>query len=129
VNRVSLGRSAEEIAATYLEAHGLRTLWKNVRLGMLELDLVMHDEQEGVAVIVEVRSRGPGAFDNPLSSITREKRRFLIRASRALYRERLSRMREVRRVRIDVVAMKKSALIDENPSIEWIKGAITADDW
>lgn len=96
---------------------------------MLEIDLVMYDEPERVAVIVEVRSRGPGAFDSPLSSITREKRRSLIRASRALFRERLSNKPHVRRVRIDVIAMKRATLVDHAPSIEWIKGAITADDW
>jgi len=128
-SRVALGRSAEEIARAHLEEQGLALLFQNLRLGALEIDLVMHDPIERVAVIVEVRSRGPGAFDNPLSSITKQKRKTLIRATRALWAEKLKqRRRDIHRVRIDVVALKKASTIDPQPSIEWIKGAFTAND-
>lgn len=118
------GRDAEELAVAHLAADGFRILWRNVRIGALEVDLVA--KKDDLVVIVEVRSRGPGAYEGPLASITREKRRLLLRAARGLWRGRLKKMTDVMRVRIDVVAV---AYDDAGtPSIEWIKGAFTEQD-
>lgn len=122
VHRTAIGRGGEEIAAAHLIEAGFRVLWKNVRIGPLELDLVA--KKDDLVIIVEVRSRGPGAFEGPLASITFGKRRMLLRAARGLWRGRLKKMPDVQRVRIDVVAIRSSA---KGPSIEWIKGAITED--
>ena len=123
VHRTAIGRSAEELAAAYLVAAGFRVLWQNVRIGPLEVDLVA--KRDDLVIIVEVRSRGPGAFEGPLASITWSKRRMLLRAARGLWRGRLKKMPDVQRVRIDVVAIRSSN--DGPPHIEWIKGAITED--
>ena len=117
---VAKGRSAEAVAAETLAADGFELLWKNVRIGALELDLVA--KKDDLVIIVEVRSRGAGSFEKPLASITREKRRLLLRASRGLWRGRLKKMPDVMRVRIDVIA------IGEDGAVEWIKGAITEQD-
>lgn len=114
------GRDAEAVAADHLQADGFSLLWRNVRIGALEIDLVA--KKDDLVVIVEVRSRGAGAFEKPLESITREKRRLLLRASRGLWRGRLKKMTDVMRVRIDVIA------IGEDGALEWIKGAITEQD-
>ena len=114
------GRDAEAVAADHLRADGFSVLWRNVRIGALEIDLVA--KKDDLVIIVEVRSRGPGAFEKPLESITREKRRHLLRASRGLWRGRLKKMPDVLRVRIDVIA------IGEDGTLEWIKGAITEQD-
>lgn len=124
MDRFAKGRGAEDIAARYLEREGFRILWRNVRIGALEVDLVA--KQEDLVVIVEVRSRGPGSFEGPLASVSREKRRLLVRASRGLWRGRLKKMPDVMRVRIDVVAITDDA--EGNAAIEWIKGAITEQD-
>lgn len=124
MDRFAKGRGAEDIAARHLEADGFRILWRNVRIGALEVDLVA--KKDDLVVIVEVRARGPGAFEKPLASISREKRRLLVRASRGLWRGRLKKMPDVMRVRIDVVAIADDA--DGNTSVEWIKGAITEQD-
>lgn len=58
MDRFAKGRGAEDIAARYLEREGFRILWRNVRIGALEVDLVA--KQEDLVVIVEVRSRGQG---------------------------------------------------------------------
>ena len=123
LHRTAIGRSAEQLAAAHLADAGFRLLWQNVRIGPLEVDLVA--KKDDLVIIVEVRSRGPGAFEGPLASITWSKRRMLLRAARGLWRGRLKKMPDVNRVRIDVVAI--SAAPDGPPRIEWIKGAITED--
>jgi putative endonuclease len=120
VDRHALGRAAEDRAAAHLEAAGFAILWRNLRIGHLEIDLVA--QKDDLVIIVEVRARGAGAFARPLASVTWEKRQMLLRASRGLWRGRLKKMPEVQRVRIDVIAITPS---DEGPHLEWIKGAIT----
>ena len=117
---VHKGREAEAVAADHLRADGFVVLWRNVRIGALEVDIVA--KKDDLVVIVEVRARGAGAFEKPLASITREKRRLLLRASRGLWRGRLKKMPDVLRLRIDVMA------VAEDGAVEWIKGAITEQD-
>jgi putative endonuclease len=123
LNRTAIGRSAEGLAAAFLIEEGFRILWRNERIGSLEVDLVA--QKDDLVIIVEVRSRGPYAFEGPLASITWMKRRMLLRAARGLWRGRLRRRPDVGRVRIDVIAITSSA---DGPRIEWIKGAITEQD-
>lgn len=113
-----IGRTAEEVAAGALASAGFDILWRNRRLGPLELDIVA--QQGELVAIVEVRFRGEGAFDGPLESMTLQKQRRLLRAARELWRRELRQRRDVRRVRIDVIAVT-------GDSVEWIKGAVTAD--
>ena len=118
------GRAAEEAAAERLRANGFRILWQNLRIGPLELDLVA--KKGDLVVVVEVRTRGPGSFEKPLASVSRTKRRTIIRAVSALWKGRLSKMPDVARLRIDVAAVTRAA--DGAMTIEWVAGAFTADD-
>jgi putative endonuclease len=120
--RHAKGRDAEDIAADHLIADGFRVLWRNVRIGSLEIDLVA--KKDDLVVVVEVRTRGPGSFEKPLESVTITKRRMLLRAVRGLWRGRLKKMPDVLRVRIDVVAVD----LENDGEVEWIKGAFTEDD-
>ena len=122
--RHTRGREAEEAAATRLRANGFRILWQNLRIGPLELDLVAKKGE--LVVVVEVRTRGPGSFEKPLASISRTKRRTILRAVSALWKGRLSKMPEVARLRIDVAAVTHDR--EGAMTIEWIAGAFTADD-
>ena len=123
--RHDYGREAEEAAAEKLRANGFRILWQNLRIGALELDLVA--KKGDLVVVVEVRARGPGSFEKPLASISRTKRRTLLRGVRALWKGRIAKMPEVKRIRIDVAAVTRD---DESGAlaIEWIAGAFTEDD-
>jgi putative endonuclease len=118
------GREAEEAAAEKLRSNGFRILWQNLRIGALELDLVA--KKGDLVVVVEVRTRGPGSFEKPLASISRTKRRTLLRGVRALWKGRIAKMPEVNRIRIDVAAVTR----DESGAlaIEWIAGVFTEDD-
>ena len=121
-SRHAIGHRAEDIAAEHLIAAGFRILWRNVRIGPLELDLVA--KRDDLVIIVEVRARGVGAFEGPLASITYAKRRLLLRAARGLWRGRLKKMPDVQRVRIDVIALTTS---DDGTRLDWIKGAMSDD--
>ncbi len=118
------GREAEDLAVTDLEAQGFRLLWRNVRIGALEVDIVA--KKDDLVVIVEVRARGTGALEGPLASISRTKRRALLAASRGLWRGRLAKMPDVARVRIDVAAVTYDAA--GTPTLTWVRGALTEDD-
>ena len=118
------GREAEELAAERLAANGFRLLWRNLRIGALEIDIVA--KKADLVVVVEVRARGPGSFEKPLASVSRTKRRTLLRAVRALWKGRLAKMADVRRVRIDVAAVTRDAA--GASTLEWIAGAFTEDD-
>jgi putative endonuclease len=122
--RHARGRAAEQAAEASLREQGFRILWRNVRIGALEIDLVA--KKDDLVVIAEVRTRGPGSYERALESIGPTKRRLLLRASRGLWRGRLSKMPDVMRVRIDVAAV---TLEDgAPPRVEWIRGAITEND-
>lgn len=122
--RRDLGLEAEALAAERLVANGFRILWRNLRIGSLELDLVA--KKGDLVVVVEVRSRGPRSFEKPLASMSRTKRRTLLRAVRALWKGRIAKMPDVARIRIDVAAVTRDAA--GALTIEWIAGALTEDD-
>jgi putative endonuclease len=122
MDRYAIGHRAEYLAAAHLEHEGFRVLWRNVRIGPLEIDLVA--KKDDLVILVEVRSRGASAFEGPLASIGWSKRRMLLRAARGLWRGRLKKMPEVQRVRIDVIAITPGS---DGPRIEWIRGAMMED--
>ncbi len=115
-------RRAEDAVAHHLEALGFEILARNLRLGHLEVDIVAR--QEALAVLVEVRTRGPGAFEGGLASIAGKKKMHLLHAAERLWRHRLSKMPDIERMRIDVAAVTFAA--DGTAHIEYIAGAITA---
>ena len=123
-DRHVLGREAEDAAVEHVRAHGFTILWRNLRIGSLEIDLVA--KKDDLAIVVEVRTRGAASFEKPLASVSREKRRLLLRAARGVWRGRLSKMPDVARMRIDVIGVTRDA--SGAAAIEWIRGAITEQD-
>lgn len=119
--RFELGRRAEDAAAEFLVAAGYTLLWRNLRLGALELDIVA--QRGDLVIIVEVRTRGAGSLVGPLESITPTKRDRLRRAARRLWKERLAIRRDVMRVRLDVIAVTFDG---ETTAVEHVEGAIDA---
>ena len=51
------GRAGESLAAAYLELVGCRTVARNMRLGGVEVDLVVYEGSARVVVEVRMRSR------------------------------------------------------------------------
>jgi len=68
-DRARLGRWSEKRCERFLKAKGLRTLTRNYRCKMGELDLVMVDP-DGSIVFVEVRSRTDKMLVAPEETIT-----------------------------------------------------------
>jgi putative endonuclease len=120
VSRRSLGLRAEDAVAIHLEAQGYRLLGRNVRLGPLEIDLVA--QQGDLVILVEVRTRGPRAFETPFGSVTMKKRETLLRAAERWAKEHKDEGWS--RLRIDVAAVRFDAA--GASSIEYDAGAITA---
>jgi len=107
------------MAATHLRRAGYTILGRNVRVGHLELDLVVRDGD--AVVVVEVRARGRGAWAAPLATIDLAKRDKLRRAATLLWRRRWSRWRWAQRVRFDVVSVHLDQA--EGPQIIHVRAA------
>jgi putative endonuclease len=107
------GAAAEEKAAAFLAARGLRLVERNFRVRGGEIDLVCQDG--GTTVFVEVRFRSRSDFGGAAASITAEKRRRLILAARHW----LARHGE-RSCRFDCVLL-------DGDRVEWLQDAFAAD--
>jgi putative endonuclease len=114
-----VGTRAEQAVAAHLAAAGLEIVGMNVRVGRLELDVVARDG--AVIAVVEVRTRGPGAWVRPLDSVDAGKRARVRRAGERLWRERFARDLRIERMRFDVAAVE--LLPDGGARIEIVKAA------
>jgi putative endonuclease len=118
INRKAIGARAEEIAAKHLASAGLEILAVNLRVGRLELDVVARDG--AVIVVVEVRTRGPGAWQRALDSVDARKRARVRAAGERLWRERFARDARVERMRFDIAAVDLSP---EGARVEVVRAA------
>jgi putative endonuclease len=100
---------------------GYELLDRNLRFGHLEIDLVAR--KGPLAVVVEVRTRGAGAYDSAFGSVRWTKRGRLLHAADRLWRFRLSRLPGIERMRIDVAAVVFEP--EGAPIVRYAKGAIT----
>jgi putative endonuclease len=107
------GYAAEEAAATWLEAQGVRVLERNVRFKGGEIDLVI--DERGTTAFVEVRLRTNERFGGAAASVTTSKQQRIALAAQ-LYLQRRPRLAE-RPCRFDCV------LVDGRGAIEWVKDA------
>ena len=78
-SRQETGRLGELAARRHLESARYAILASNVRCGRHEIDIVA--EQDGALVFVEVRARRGRRLGTPEESITRGKRRQMLRAA------------------------------------------------
>jgi putative endonuclease len=122
LKRDELGRLAELAVEDYLAASGFALLARNVRVGRLEIDLVAR--KGPLVVVVEVRTRGPGALEGPFESVGPQKRRRLLRAAERLWRTKLNTMKDVTRMRIDVAAV---TFAEGKTRVEYVEGAVWGD--
>lgn len=113
-----VGRKAEALVVEYLAARGLTIEATNLRLGPLEIDIVARDAS--VIAVVEVRSRGPGAWTTGLGSISHIKRKRIRWAGERLWRMRYRNDPSVERMRFDAAAV---SFEEEPPVIEYIESA------
>jgi putative endonuclease len=115
------GLAAEQLAADYLQAHGLVLLERNLRCKVGEIDLVC--TEGAVLAIIEVRQRVRGDFGGALGSVTWRKQRKIIRAARYFFQRRPQW--RTHRMRFDVVALE--GLPDGAHRFVWIKDAFRSN--
>ncbi|MFH0902563.1 MAG: YraN family protein [Pseudomonadota bacterium] len=100
-SHIQLGSLAESRAALYLERLGYQILDRNYRTKHGEVDLVaLHD---GVLCFVEVRCRSSRSHGLPEETISRAKRRRIVRAAQHYL---VARHQEQAECRFDVVAVE-----------------------
>lgn len=115
------GGRAEEAVCAHLAARGVTVLATNVRVSREELDIVARDGE--LILIVEVRTRGAGAYARAFASIGWRKRKHIVDAATVLWTTRLSKMPGVERVRFDVAGVTFDG---DAAEVEYVKGAFTA---
>ena len=113
-----VGAAAERAVVEYLRARGLAIVATNLRIGRLELDVVARDG--GLIIVIEVRSRGPGAWQGGLGSIDGRKRLRIRRAAERLWRDRYKHDPSAERLRFDVASV---VFEDGVPAIEYVVAA------
>ena len=118
--RQRVGNLAEDAVAHLVEARGFEILWRNLHLGHLEIDIVAR--KDDLVVMIEVRTRGPGAFEGPLASIVGKKKMRLLYAADRLWSRHLKTMDGVERMRIDVAGV---TFANGEAQIDYIPGAIS----
>jgi putative endonuclease len=125
MDRIAIGQSWEDEAESFLQKNGLKSLKRNYRCRMGEIDLVMRDRE--CLVFAEVRFRKSGSYGSGAASITHAKRQKLIRT--AAYFLRTEGVSSHQACRFDVVSIGQSTN-DDNSSfeIEWIRNAFQADN-
>ncbi len=106
------GRRAEDLAALFLQAQGLKLLERNYHCRFGEIDLIARDGE--TLVFVEVRMRASASYGGAAASITATKRGRLTRTARH-YLAGTARM----------PACRFDALLLSGPdhAIEWLKNA------
>ena len=110
------GVLAEQLAAQYLQQHGLKLLQANYRCRFGEIDLILQDGD--THVFAEVRLRSGSAFGGAAASIDARKQAKLVRTAQHY----LSGFQRIPPCRFDAILLQST---DIN-QIEWIKNAFTA---
>jgi putative endonuclease len=107
-----LGASAEDAAAAFLTARGLKLVERNYRCRFGEIDLILRDGR--TLVFVEVRFRASAAFGGAGESITAGKRQKLLRTARHY----MAAHREFPACRFDAVLLN-----GDIGNVEWVANA------
>lgn len=84
MNTVEAGRSAESMAAKYLEAKGFEIIKRNYQIRGGEIDIIAMDGS--FLVFIEVKMRSSEQFGRGAEAVTKKKKDFLVRtAERYIY--------------------------------------------
>ncbi|MFL0810800.1 MAG: YraN family protein [Agarilytica sp.] len=108
----SSGEQAEDLALEYLEQNKLRTLTRNYRCKLGEIDLIMKDAE--TLVFVEVRYRKNDHFGSALDSVDNRKQNKVLKAAQCYMSENKTSPEQA--IRFDVIGITGS-------ETQWIKNA------
>jgi putative endonuclease len=79
LSRAEIGAIGEQLAVDHLKSLGLRVLTRNWRCRHGELDVIAADDEAGVVVFVEVKTRTSDQFGGVAQAVTPDKVRRLRR--------------------------------------------------
>lgn len=116
MNENNAGLAAEKLAATFLNAQGLKLVAQNYHCRFGEIDLIMTDAN--TLVFIEVRLRSNKQFGSAGASITLQKQQKLILTAEHY----LQQNAEKNACRFDVILMDKLDI----SAIIWLKNALEA---
>lgn len=112
----AVGRFGEDVAAAHLTAGGFRVLARNWRCADGELDII--GVEDGVLVVVEVKTRSTAVFGRPVEAVRPAK---AARIRRLAMRWLSQNDRYWPQVRFDVVGVLRDP--SGPPAIEHLRGA------
>ena len=110
---ISRGAQAEQLAARFLQRHGLQLLQKNYRCRHGELDLIL--QHGDTLVFAEVRLRKNSGFGGAGASIDAAKQRRLIHAAQHY----LATLPHIPPCRFDAILLQAA----DGSDIEWVRDA------
>lgn len=112
------GDEGEELVARWLEGQGFRILTRNLRLGMLEVDIVAREGS--MVALVEVRTRSKGALTSGFSSVGASKVLRLRRAGERLWSRYFRHDPTCSGLRFDLAAVTRT---QSGAHVEYVRGA------
>jgi len=112
------GDQGEALVARWLESRGFEILARNVRLGLLEVDIVAREG--AVVALVEVRTRAPTSLTSGLSSVSPAKLLRLRRAGERLWNRRFRSDPACTGLRFDLASVTWTP---SGARIEYVRGA------
>lgn len=114
--KAATGKAAETLAEQFLQRQGLRSLCKNYRCRIGEIDLIMmHDD---TLVFVEVRLRTNPNFSSAAESVNGRKQQKIMRTAQLYLQQH--QLSERVGCRFDVIALTRA---DPMATPEWIQNA------
>lgn len=111
--RGTRGAQAEQLAAQFLQRHGLKLLQRNYLCRYGEIDLILQDG--AILVFAEVRLRSRSDFGGAAASINSAKQAKLIRTAQHY----LATLPRIPPCRFDAVLLRAT----DGNNIEWLKNA------
>jgi putative endonuclease len=119
----ALGAEGERRAARLLAQRGYRIAERNVRVGGVEVDLVVRRAR--LVAFVEVKTRRTDAYGGPEQAVDRAKQARLVRAASAWLREHPGAAGQIR---FDIVACRAPSSGARGWRIDHWPGAFEAGD-
>ncbi|WP_300691714.1 YraN family protein [Chryseobacterium sp.] len=114
------GKTAEDLAADYLQKNGYKILVRNFRFQKAEIDIIA--EKDDVIIIAEVKARSTDAFILPHEAVTKTKIKSIVSAANH-YLEKFQKDNEVR---FDIISVLPD--VQKNLTIDHITDAFQAFD-
>jgi putative endonuclease len=95
----TLGQKGEELAAEHLKKAGFKILFRNWKWGRNEIDIIA--EKKDLIIFAEVKTRTDDFQMHPVTAVTREKQKSIIRAADGY----LQRFKVDKESRFDVITV------------------------